>query len=331
MALKNFQNNSTEFNFAISLMEHLVVPTFVLDTHGNVIIWNKAVERLTGLYAHEVIGTKEHWRAFYSEPKACLADLVVHGKLDHMESNYVVHEYSQSNSTAFGVHAECWNSMPQLGRDLYLSADAGPIYDNEGNLMAVVETLRDMTSEKHAASELERLAMRDGLTALSNRRHFEQTLKAEWGRLAREGKPFSLIMIDVDHFKLYNDRYGHVAGDECLRSVAEVLGHSVFRSCDVVARYGGEEFAIILPDTPPEGAEIVALRALRKVSALNMKHEDNEGQLVSVSLGIATVIPSMDLNPEQLVWMADEALYKAKNAGRNRFITHNLHLSAVEK
>lgn len=135
-------------NFAITLMEHLVVPTFVLDADCRVVIWNRACERLTGLPASQVIGTREHWRAFYDSPRPCLADLVASADYTRIEHLYSLHE--DPSQPSFGVHAENWCVMPQLGQRLYLAVDAGPVYDESGRLIAVVETLRDIT-EKHLA------------------------------------------------------------------------------------------------------------------------------------------------------------------------------------
>ena len=160
----------TDYTFAVNLMQFLVVPTFVLDNDGKVLIWNRACERLTGVPGSEVIGTKEHWRAFYTQPRACLADLIVENRLNDMEALYL--EYEDSNGQAYGIHAENWCVMPRLAHSdkLYLAIDAGPIYDGAGALIAVVETLRDMTAQKLAQTTLEGLAYHDALTGIYNRR-----------------------------------------------------------------------------------------------------------------------------------------------------------------
>ena len=211
--------------------------------------------------------------------------------------------------------------MPQVGTRLYLAIDAGPIYDESGKLVAVVETLRDMTVQKEAQAELERLATRDGLTSVANRRCFDQTLNTEWRRATRESRALSLLMIDVDYFKFYNDTYGHQGGDDCLRRVAGAMSDVVKRSSDAVARYGGEEFAIILPATDPEGACIVAERIRAAVENLAMPHEKSEvADHVTVSIGVASAIVSTGGMPTQLVGVADAALYRAKKEGRNRVV-----------
>ncbi len=314
--------NDSDYSFAVNLMQHLVVPTFVLDHEGRVLIWNKACERLTGIPASEVLGTKEHWRGFYDSPRPCLADLVVQNRVTEMAALYVSHD--DANAQAFGVHAENWCVMPRLGSQLYLAIDAGPIYDDHGKLLAVVETLRDMSSHKRAQTELERMASHDGLTGVVNRRGFDDKLQQEWSRASREALPLALIMLDVDHFKRFNDSYGHQAGDECLKQIATTLTQALLRPFDVVARYGGEEFALILPSIDADGASKVAQRILDAVAALGIPHSGAEdGQHVTVSLGVAAATPHSGMSHEQLIQEADRALYHAKHTGRNRAVLHS--------
>lgn len=306
-----------DFAFAVSLMQHLVVPTFVLDAQGRVVIWNKACERLTGIAAGSVLGTQDHWRAFYEHPRPCLADLVAQGRLNELDALYEVH--NDPESQAFGVKAENWCRMPQLGHELYLAIDVGPIYDQSGQLMAVVETLRDMTTEKRATTELERLATRDGLTGLANRHHFDQMLLREWARARRDQEHLGLIMVDVDHFKRYNDQLGHLAGDGCLRAVARLLEGALVRPGDMAARYGGEEFVVFLPDTDMAGVETVAQRLQRALTLAHLPHPDSDTGRVTVSMGLASVRPSDTATPAHLVQLADQALYDAKRGGRNGY------------
>lgn len=314
--------NESDYSFAVNLMQFLVVPTFVLDNQGKVLIWNKACERLTGIPAAEVLGTDQHWRGFYDEPRPCLADLIVQNRVTEMAELYVAHE--DASGQAFGVHAENWCVMPRLGTQLYLAIDAGPIYDAQGKLLSVVETLRDMSAHKLAQTELERLASHDGLTGVVNRRGFDAKLQQEWSRAAREALPMALIMLDVDHFKLFNDSYGHQAGDECLKQIAAALSRSVLRPFDVVARYGGEEFAVILPSIDELGASRVADRILEAVAALSIAHSGVEdGPYLSVSIGVAAATPLQGMHSEELIERADRALYQAKHGGRNRAVLHS--------
>jgi len=167
--------------------------------------------------------------------------------------------------------------------------------------------------------ELQVLASSDGLTGMANRRHFEYTLSTERERAQRNGQPCSLILLDVDFFKKYNDRYGHVAGDECLRQVARAIDSGTRRPSDLAARYGGEEFAVILPDTDLAGARAVAENIRSAIAALGMAHVDSPFGHVSASLGVFTARPAHDGCPAS-TWVeaADALLYEAKTAGRNR-------------
>jgi diguanylate cyclase (GGDEF)-like protein/PAS domain S-box-containing protein len=299
--------------FAHQLMEMLAIPVFVLDTSCRVIIWNRACESLTGMRASDVIGTREHWRCFFDEQRPTLADMVVQDRVGEIQS---IHPRSAPGH-ACHLSAESWFDMPRVGRRRYLALDASPIYDERGRLSAVVETLRDMTDEKLAQIALEQLATRDGLTGLANRRCFDDTLHAEWARALRQHQPLSLLMVDVDNFKAYNDANGHLGGDECLKRIATAVS-SEMRANDLVARYGGEEFAVILPNQSLKGAASVAERIRTRVEQLQVPNRLAGGQHVTVSIGAATALASSDTSASDLVATADAALYRAKHMGRNR-------------
>ncbi len=170
-----------------------------------------------------------------------------------------------------------------------------------------------------ANQELQRLATLDGLTQLANRRCFDEYLDREWRRQAREKAPLSLILCDVDFFKLYNDTYGHQAGDECLKQMASTIRCAVKRPSDLVARYGGEEFVVILPNTDAVGALQVAQQVHFRVTSLKMAHAKSSiSKFVTVSLGVSSMIPGAESNPAMLIAAADKALYQAKAQGRDR-------------
>ena len=303
--------------FAVRLMQHLVVPTFVLDAERRVLIWNRACERLTGVSASEVLGTQDHWCAFYDAPRYCLADILALDRSDELQTLYTSH--TEPSESGLGLRAENWCTMPRAGDRLYLAIDAGPIFDDQGNLVAVVETLRDMTEQKLAQTALQNLAARDGLTGIANRRSFDDRLQLEWLRTQRESQPLSLIMMDVDFFKRYNDNYGHQQGDECLRQVAEAMATAVFRPADLVARSGGEEFVVVMPNTNETGALAVAKRICERIRGLAIPHAYSDvAEHVTASIGVATLIPQPDHPSSELVSAADAALYSAKHAGRNR-------------
>lgn len=165
----------------------------------------------------------------------------------------------------------------------------------------------------------------DGLTGISNRRHFDDLLKTTWANALRTSSSLALIMIDIDHFKLFNDKYGHIDGDDCLRVVARVLSEDLPRTSDFIARYGGEEFAVVLFATDTDGAAIVAERLRKNISELQIPHEDSPvSKTVSISSGVASLIPDQGTSPMRLVEDADAALYKAKEDGRNRVVIFDM-------
>ncbi|KVM68405.1 hypothetical protein WJ61_23130 [Burkholderia ubonensis] len=172
--------------------------------------------------------------------------------------------------------------------------------------------------EAHAT--LMRSSARDGLTGVYNRSHFNDHFHLLFLQARRQGEPLSLLMVDVDHFKAYNDAFGHVKGDACLIAVANALTGVVRRPADLVARYGGEEFAIVLPNTGARGARLVAEEAREAVLRLNLPTREPAGR-VSVSVGCATAAPDEPMMPDALIEAADAALYRAKDAGRNRIMT----------
>jgi diguanylate cyclase (GGDEF)-like protein len=168
---------------------------------------------------------------------------------------------------------------------------------------------------------LETLSAIDGLTGIANRRRFDETLGREWRRAQRMCASISLVMADIDHFKEYNDNYGHVAGDECLRRIAVCFAQAMKRPADLVARYGGEEFACILPDTGTEGATWLASSLREKVAEMAIPHAFSPAaECVTVSVGAATMYPAPDQEAQELVVYADQALYAAKADGRNRIV-----------
>jgi diguanylate cyclase (GGDEF)-like protein len=171
-----------------------------------------------------------------------------------------------------------------------------------------------------ANRRLEQLSISDALTGLANRRQFDSVLQSEWLRAARAGAAISLVLVDIDHFKRYNDHYGHVGGDRCLRTVAAALQVSVRQDIDLAARYGGEEFALILPGADIQVASQVAERAHAAVLGLREPHLASAFGCVTLSLGVASVVPTEDLGAERLIELADAALYRAKQQGRNRMV-----------
>lgn len=199
------------------------------------------------------------------------------------------------------------------------------VREDKDRVTFLQSVLLDMEKEEvgRLNGELTRLAQQDALTGLANRRHFDNTMDREWERARRQQTAVSVILIDVDHFKAYNDHYGHLAGDEALVRVAEQIGLSTRRPGDLAARYGGEEFVLLLPDTYADGAEDVAQRLLAAVDALGIPHaaSPTTGH-VTLSMGLATGLPDSTQGWNQLIDQADNALYQAKAGGRHRYVCH---------
>ena len=176
---------------------------------------------------------------------------------------------------------------------------------------------------KRYRDSLKTLSMMDGLTGIPNRRQFDEVLDTEWRRARRNQISLALLMMDIDFFKAYNDHYGHLAGDDCLRQLAKGLADSVHRPADLVARYGGEEFVALLPETNAEGGLDIATRIQGKLKLLSIPHAySSVADIVTLSIGVATMVPTDKQMPFDLIKLADDCLYAAKHSGRNTIRNH---------
>ncbi len=185
-------------------------------------------------------------------------------------------------------------------------------------LSLFMQSMWSIIKENRTRQLLRKYSMEDGLTGLANRRRLDEVLENEWLRALREQQPLALIILDIDHFKAFNDFYGHQAGDDCLRKVAAGLRGNVRRPGDLIARYGGEEFAVVLPNTDETGALEVAEAMRRSVMNLNLRHKGSKScRQVTVSAGVAALVPGHDMDAAHLVGAADKGLYRAKREGRN--------------
>lgn len=207
-----------------------------------------------------------------------------------------------------------WYTATQLNQNYRLSLELR--FENENLARDLRLANRQL---KTTNQDLERLSFTDGLTQISNRYFFERRYVQEWQRGLRERSPLGLVLIDIDQFKEYNDHYGHLAGDECLRKVASAINLALMRPVDLLARYGGEEFVVLLPNTPLEGALNVAGEIRKAVEQLGLAHATSTVRdQITVSMGVAAVIPSAAMDQAQLLETADLALYQSKNSGRDR-------------
>lgn len=224
-------------------------------------------------------------------------------------------------------------------RLLYM--EKAPVLNAENEVTSVVCTAYDITKTrmnqealKGKLKILKSEAMIDSLTNIPNRRYFDQALEREWGRAKRNQSVLSLIMLDIDFFKPFNDNYGHLAGDKCLAKVAEVLSKALTRPGDIIFRFGGEEFAAILPQTDAKGAQKIAKKMLTLVQELKIKHEYSPvADVLTLSAGFTTITPLVglkDFPKEVLIKKADQALYEAKQTGRNRIVSKMLKFNGTE-
>ncbi len=217
-----------------------------------------------------------------------------------------------------------YRTRHRQGGEIWLETALRATHDSEsGKVNGVVAISRDMTEHKDLEERLATLATKDGLTGLANRRHFDDMLQQEWRRAERDGASVSLVMMDVDNFKKFNDQYGHQAGDSCLKTVAKAIAAEARRPADLAARYGGEEFVLLLPNTDEVGCALVAERIRAALEALKLPHALNPPtKRVTMSIGGATGWPNAESqgNHPSLIAAADRALYAAKHAGRDRFV-----------
>lgn len=264
--------------------------------------FNRPREAIIGRYVWEIIGQDA-----YNTVKAEI-DQVLQGQLRTVEFDIT---YDSGNTS-------------------YITSILRPDFDAANAVIGYYLIFFDITERKQleeslkkANDELERLAAIDGLTQIANRRRFDDYFAVEWQRHHREQQPLALILIDIDYFKQYNDHYGHQGGDNCLIRVAQALMSTPQRPTDLVARYGGEEFAAILPNTTLKGGLTVAQRMRSAIAALAIPHTQSQvSPQVTLSLGIAVVVPTLDIQPQALIAQADQALYQAKHQGRNRAIAY---------
>jgi diguanylate cyclase (GGDEF)-like protein len=212
-----------------------------------------------------------------------------------------------SSQTPNAYTAEHTRLLERISGQLSLAIEKSRLYDR------LLETTREL---EEANRQLARAAATDSLTGLPNRRVFDERLALEWRRCRRSGRALSVLMIDIDHFKSFNDDHGHVAGDACLRAVAERLSSSIGRAADLLARYGGEEFAAILPETGNDEAARLAEELRNRVESLELPGTPASAS-ITVSIGVATTVPDDERTPEDLIRRADASLYVAKQRGRN--------------
>lgn len=303
-----------------SVLEGSPIPTFVIGKKHDVIYWNRALEELSEIPAEKIMGTKNHWKAFYDKARPCIADLLVDGLLDEIPRWYVG-KYLKSKLIAEAFEAT--DFFPAMGNGgKWLRFTAAALRDSRGVLFGAIETLEDITARKLAEDALKEsekkymeLSITDGLTKLFNSRHFYIQLKSEINRANRYKHPLSLLLLDIDDFKKYNDTFGHLEGDKVLIRLAQVILRSL-RKTDSAYRYGGEEFTAILPETTGEAAMALAERIRGEFACESFSTWSITPVRKTVSIGAAEYNPDEELSI--FLKRTDESMYRAKKQGKNR-------------
>jgi len=315
--------SADEFLRLHQIVEGSSVPSFVIDQRHVVTHWNKACEILTGIPAAKVVGTQDHWRAFYAEQRPIMADLILDGAEEQELERHYAGKFRKSALVNGAYEAEDY--FPRIGENgAWIFFTAAPLYDAQDRLIGTIETLQDFTARHQAEAQLKesearyrQLSITDNLTGLFNSRHFYDRLKMEIGRAIRYDHPLSLMMMDVDNFKQYNDTYGHLEGDQVLKQLAEVIRNCP-RQGDSGYRIGGEEFAVMMPDTDLESAKQAAERLRAAFAAQVFSPKAGMTTHCSVSIGVTHYRPYEKFTT--LIRRCDDGCYQAKHQGKNRVV-----------
>jgi diguanylate cyclase (GGDEF)-like protein/PAS domain S-box-containing protein len=293
---------NSSLQIAAAVIENASEGVMVIDAQLRIRSVNPAFEQITGYAASEAVGQTP--RILFSGRHNDLFFEQLHKQID-IQGHW---------------RGEIWNR--RRSGELYPQQTSLNVLRNQaGQISHYAAIFSDNTQQNELETKLRALSSVDGLTGISNRRTFDEVLEKEWARAQREHQPLSLVMADIDHFKLYNDRYGHPGGDSCLQQVARAIDAGANRASDLAARYGGEEFVVVLPSTNAAGAAVIAEKLRARVAALGLPHEASlVAPFVTISIGVATLIPSRKGNAAQLTAAADRALYEAKRSGRNRIV-----------
>jgi len=297
---RDISKQKEQREFINTLLDTIPNPIYYKDAEGKYLGCNKAFDYFTGLEESKIVG-----KTVFDIFKSDIA------KKDTEEDREIL---TDQGSQGYEASIRVANNVKRdviIFKAAYTKSD-----DSAAGLVGVII---DITERKKTEKLLERLSLIDELTGVSNRRYFNDYIDNEWKRCLRNSTPISVIMMDIDFFKKYNDTYGHQAGDDCLQKVANALREAVRRPGDFVARYGGEEFAAVLPDTKHDGANRLAESIIENVLKLNLEHKGSDVEkIVTLSIGISCTVPEKGKTINNLISEADQALYRAKENGRNR-------------
>ena len=286
-----------------SVVESIVEAVILIKHDGRIQSVNAAAEQMFGYTESELVGEN--------------VSILMPSPYREEHDGYLRNYFETGTARIIGVGGRRLKGLRRNGEifDIELAVSES----STGSERLFVGVIRDISVQLEYERELEQLSTRDELTGLGNRRAMVGALSEEWRRCLRSESPISVMLVDVDYFKQFNDYYGHLAGDECLKRVAQVMADGVHRPGDLVARFGGEEFILVLPGADGATAEAMAEKIRRAVLDLHIPHANHvSSEFVTVSAGVASRIPSGDATSEALVHNADTALYRAKGSGRNQ-------------
>ena len=308
-------------------IERCPIPVFVLDRQHRVVHWNRACEVLTGIAAADIVGSNEHWRAFYPTQRPVMADLIVNGALEQDVNRFYHGKYRASTLIPGAFEAE--DFFPHFGEQgRWLFFTAAPLRDTGGRFLGAIETLQDITEQKIAEQALRdsearyrTMSITDALTLLYNSRHFYDQLGIEAERAARYRRPLSMLLIDADNFKQLNDAHGHLEGDRALQMLAAII-RSCLRSTDSAYRYGGEEFTVLLPEVGLDAAAVLAERMRQAFADSPLTLSSGAVIHSTISIGISEYLPPESL--QSFIRRADDGVYRAKHQGRNCIVAISL-------
>ena len=313
------------FSFAGSI---IIFSIFPFIKKGNIAYREMNYYRIMTENLSDIISTfNDEWKYLYISPSAKRllgydAKEIIGRKIKdfiHSEDMDSVNLFKERLNNTSEIEPIRYRFMKKDGSYIWIESTVRSMKGKNGTAEEWITASRDITKQKDIEERLEDMSYIDGLTEIHNRRYFDENMLIEWNRAIKNSQPISLLIFDIDYFKNYNDTYGHLKGDECLKIVASSINNLFVTSTDFVARYGGEEFALISNNTNEAGAFIIAERVRENVEALNIENINSKVKpTLTISIGVATILPNPNINFKKLITNADEALYKAKKNGRNR-------------